>query len=306
MNKSAICRSVAAIFITTSFILMSSCLDPKWDFERVSDEVVLTPGIAAPLFYGNLELGDMVDLIDITNSVKRFDDSLLYISYATGLISFPANEIVPIPNQTFLEFFIDSDIALAPEWIGSDVNDTVSFRKNRDGVFIFENNERIDSIHVKTMDLVIDVRSTFKHTGILTITSESILIDGEPFQDVVQISDASGNFTYSRTIPIDGHTVILDNSNPDTTFLPLTFDLDLINSGNPVLATESCDISMTFVDPEFHAVFGYIGDYNLISANGSVELDIFDLDDFKGTLLFADPRFTLDITNSYGLPVEVD
>lgn len=306
MNKITNLRFIAALFIAGLLIFMNSCLDPEWDFERVSDEVILTPGVAAPLFYGTLELGDMVDLVDITNRVKRFDDSLLYLSYATGLISFPANEIVDIPNQTFLEFFIDSEIALSPEWIASDVNDTVSFQKNKNGVFVFENNEKIDSIHVKTMDLVIDVQSTFKHTGILTITSQSILIDGQPFQDIVQISDASGNFTYNRTIPIDGHTVILDNTNPDTTFLPLTFNLDLINSGNPVLATESCDISMTFVDPEFYSVFGYIGDYNLISSTGNVEIDIFDTDDFEGSLLFADPRFTLDFSNSYGLPVEVD
>lgn len=306
MKKTANRTFVAAFFISGLFLFMNSCLDPGWDFERISDEVVLSPGIAVPLFYGSLELGDMIDQVNITNTIKRFDDGLLYISYSQDLISLPANEIIDIPNQTFLEFFIDSDIALAPEWIGAGVGDTVEFRKNRDGVFVFDNNEKIDSIHVKTMDMVIDVRSTFKHRGILTITSESIIIDGEPFRDVIQISDVSGNFTYTRTIPVDGHTIYLDNSRPDTSILPLTFDLDLINSGNPVQTSESCDISMTFVDPEFYAVFGYIGDYNLISTTGNLEVNIFDTDDFDGTLLFADPRFTLDIINSYGLEAEVD
>jgi hypothetical protein len=306
MNKTTIRRLIGAFIITGSLIFSNSCLDPGWDFERVSDEIVLSPGIAAPLFYGSLGLGEMVERLDITGSIKEFDDGLLYLSYAQGLISFPANEIIDIPNQTFLEFFIDSDIALDPVWLGADINDTVSFQKNKDGVFVFENNERLDSIHVKTMDMVIDVRSSFKHTGILTITSENIIIDGAPFQDVVQISDPSGNFSYTRTIPVDGHTIYLDNTDPDTTVLPLRFDLDLINSGNPILPSESCDISMTFVDPEFYAVFGYIGDYNLISTSGNVEVDVFDVEEFTGNLFFAGPSFTLDIINSYGLPVEID
>jgi hypothetical protein len=106
---------------------------------------------------------------------------------------------------------------------------------------------------------------------------------------------------------MDGNNVYLDNTNPDTTVLPLSFELKLINSGNPVLPTESCDITMRFVDPEFSAVFGYLGDYNLILSNAALTVDIFDTEDLNGgSLLFADPRFTLNLTNSYGVPVEVD
>ena len=299
-------RLFAAIIISGSLLFLHSCLDPGWDFERFSDEIVLSPGVAAPLAYGSLSLADILNEVDSSDYVKEFEDNLLYITYAEGLFSYPANEVVNIPNQSFLEFFIESEIGLAPEWIGSGPGDTVRFQKNKDGVFMFENNEKIDSIHVKTMDLVIDVHSSFEHKGILTITSENILVDGEPFREVIQISDAFGNFNYTRTIPIDGHSVYLDNSNPDTTFLPLRFDLALINSGNPILPSQSCDISMTFVDPEFYAVFGYFGDYNLILSDGDVTIDFFDTESLDGQLLFADPRFVLDVANSYGLPVEVD
>ncbi|MFW5877947.1 MAG: hypothetical protein ACOCUP_02425 [bacterium] len=299
------CRLFILIFISFFLLFTNSCLDPEWDFEKFSDEVVLTPGIAAPLVHGTLSLDQVLNKLDGTNYVKRFDDSLLYISYANRVISYPANEVVEIPNQNFLEFFIESDVALSPEWIGAEVGDTVSFHKDKSGEFSFPNNERIDSIHIKTMDLVIDVQSSFKHTGILTITSENILVDGEAFQEVIQISDASGNFSISRTIVMDGNTVYLDNTDPSTTILPLTFDFDLINSGNPVLAGESLDITMTFVDPEFYSLFGYLGDYELFLSSDDVVIDIFDTDSITGggSIQFADPIFNLDIANSYGLPV---
>ena len=308
-NKNRITLRIFTFLLTSAFMIFTySCLDPEWDFEKFSDEVVLTPGVAAPIAYGSLSLDQVLNKIDGTNYVKRFDDSLLYISYANRLFSYPANEVVEIPNQTFLEFFIESDVALSPEWISAGLNDTVRFHKEKNGEFEFANNERIDSMHIKTMDMVINVQSSFKHTGVLTITSENILLNGEPFQEVIQISDASGNFSISRTIPMDGNRIYLDNSAPATTVLPLSFDLELVNSGNPVLPGESCDISMTFVDPEFSSVFGYLGDHELIFSSGDVVIDIFDTDSLAGggSVFFANPMFNLDIANSYGLPVQVD
>ncbi len=308
-NKNRITLRIFIFLLTSAFMIFTySCLDPEWDFEKFSDEVVLTPGVAAPIAYGSLSLDQVLNEIDGTNYVKRFDDSLLYISYANRLFSYPANEVVEIPNQTFLEFFIESDVALLPEWISAGLNDTVRFHKEKNGEFEFANNERIDSMQIKTMDMVINVQSSFKHTGILTISSENILVNGEPFQEVIQISDASGNFSISRTIPMDGNSIYLDNSVPGTTVLPLSFDLELINSGNPVLPGESCDISMIFVDPEFSSIFGYLGDHELIFSSGDVVIDIFDTDTLAGggSILFANPMFNLDIANSYGLPVQVD
>lgn len=301
-------RIFTFLSIAVFMIFTHSCLDPEWDLEKFSDEVVLSPGVAAPIAHGSLSLDQVLNKIDGTNYVKRFDDSLLYISYANRLFSYPANDVVNIPNQTFLEFFIESDVALSPEWISAGLDDTVRFHKDQSGEFEFANNERIDSMHIKTMDLVINVQSSFQHTGVLTITSESILVNGEPFQDVIPISDASGNFSISHTIPMDGNRIYLDNSTPGVTVLPLTFDLELINSGAPVLPAESCDISMMFVDPEFSSVFGFLGDHELIFSSGDVVIDIFDTDSLAGggSVFFANPMFNLDIANSYGLPVQVD
>ena len=106
--------------------------------------------------------------------------------------------------------------------------------------------------------------------------------------------------------PIDGSNIILDNTDPDTTILPLKFDLDLINSGAAILPTESCDITMSFNDINFYSVFGYLGDYELLLNNGEITLDIFDNKEIEGSLLFADPRFLLSVDNSYGVPVEIE
>lgn len=293
------------IFFLTITVLLASCLPDYFDFNKISDEIEISPGIAAPIVYGSLTMSDLLQEFDETGYVQKFDDSLLYITYSEELLSYPASEVVNIPDQTFLQFFISSDVDI-PAWALSGIGETVTFTKEKSGEFVFTNNERIDSIRLKTTTLTINVSSSFKHTGVLTIYSDNILINGESFEEVIQISDMSGSFTYSTDIGLDNHTLYLDNTNPDTTFLPLRFKLDLTNSGNPISSSESCDITMEFNNIEFEAVFGYLGDYEILLSNGSVQIDLFNEEIAGGKVKFADPQFRLAIENSYGVPVEIE
>ena len=298
-------RNYITAGIFTALLFLYSCFPDNYDFNKISNDFELTPGIATPLAYGTLTIEDLLNKIDSGSYVKQFDDSLLYLTYYEDLMSYPASDIVDIPDQDFAEIYISSDINI-PEWLISAMGDTVKFSKEKNGEFVFTHNERIDSINIKTATLNIDVTSTFKQTGILTIHSDNILIDGEPFREVVQISDASGNFSYTSHIPIDGSQIYLDNNNPDTTFLPLKFDLQLINSGNPVLASESCDINMTLSNISFKSVYGYLGDYDILVNSGEVQIDLFGDSLRGGSLMFADPRFNLDVDNSYGVPMQIE
>ncbi len=109
-----------------------------------------------------------------------------------------------------------------------------------------------------------------------------------------------------KTFPLTGVFSISIIPIPTRPLLPLVFDLQLINSGNPVLATESCDITMSLSNISFSSVYGYLGDYDVLVSSGEVPIDIFSDSLRGGTLLFADPRITLDVDNSYGMPMQVE
>jgi len=297
-----IAGSLAFLLIATGIY---SCLPDYFDLNKISDEIEISPGIAAPIAFGSLSMADLLDELDETGYINTFDDSLLYITYSEEVLSFPASEVVEIPDQQFLEFFISSDIAI-PSWLVSGMGDTITFLKEQNGDFQFNNNERIDSIYIKTTNIGIHVESSFKHTGILTISSDFIIIDGEPFHEVIQISDPDGTFVHDVNIPLDGHILYFDNSDPSGTYLPLKFKLDLINSGNAIDPSESCDITMDFNNIQFSSIFGYFGDYDILQENGSVIVDLFSESLEGGKIFFNDPRFALNITNSYGIPLQIE
>ncbi len=288
------------------FILgLNSCFDDHWDLDRISDEIEINPGIAAPLAYGILSIDDLINKFDTAGRVKKFEDSLLYLVYKKELMSYKASEILNIPDQDFPEIYISSDINI-PEWLVSGLGDEITFVKEKKEEFVFENNERLDSIRIKQTTLHIHVESEFHHSGSITVTSENILINGEKFSREVQISDASGNFSYDADIPVDGAIVTLDNTDPTLTTIPFTYELKLVNSGAAINSDESCSIAISIRNIEFSSVFGYLGDHEVLLNSGEVDIDLFDDALQKGNIFFADPKIQISVENSYGVPVSLE
>ena len=62
---------------------------------------------------------------------------------------------------------------------------------------------------------------------------------------------------------------------------------------------------MSFENLKFLSVYGYLGDYSILVTKGQFDLGIYDDLLGGGELLFADPRFSLFLNNSYGIPVEI-
>ena len=292
--------------VLTVFIFFISCLDDRYNFDKISDEIHITPGITAPMAFGSLTLRDVLNEVDDDNYVKEYDDKLLYISYSERMLSYLASEVINIPDQEFLAIYIDSDINI-PDWLSSSLGESVNFQKEETGEFVFENNEKVDSLFLNSTILHIEVVSQFRHMGSLKITAPTITTDGTPFSTVIPISDASGNFSYSGDIPVNNVRITLDNTtNPDTSLLPLLFDLTLINSGAGIASDEKCHITMSFKDVDFSSIYGYLGNYEVLEDNGSVNIEIFDSELEEGKINFYDPLFNLKINNSYGIPVEVE
>ena len=307
MKTKIIYRIITGLFVASALFGLNSCTDDGWDFSKISDEILLTPELAAPIAYGNLSLLDLLNEVDTGDYVKEFDDSLLYIAYAEDLFSYPVQDVMIIPDQNFLELFIEAEVGIIPFWSLNPVGDTVSFDKSQDGEFNFENSERMDSVYIKTMDLEINVSSTFKHKGFIILGSDSIVLDNIAYEEFIPITTDDGSFDTTITVSMNGYKIYFDNTVPDKTYLPLNFELSLINSGNSVVAGENCNITLNFKNVEFSSTYGYFGNYDLIVESGEVLIELFDTEDlFGGSISFFDPQFSLNVSNSYGVPVQIE
>ncbi len=284
----------------------TQCMQDEYDFDKLSTEMEINGGIITPIAYGSLSIDDLISKLDSSSSefLNEYEDGLLFITYEDSIGSFTASDLISMPDQDFFEYFIESDDDFPTNpWLASD---TMSVERTEFFEMTFENNERLDSIILDAANLHIESSSTFLHEGQIKITCPTIKKNGISFSDSIQISSSDGSFSNISDFALDGYTVELNNSiDPDTSFIQVDFVFELYNSGNPINAGDRVNISATINNIDFSSAYGYIGNYELAGEEGNIELGFFD-DFTDGDFEFENPQININISNSYGFPVEAN
>ena len=298
LKLSGIIKTTAMVF---AIFIFGQCMRDEFEFDKLSTEVEINAGLLMPLAYGSLSFDNIISEFDNSGLLSEDADGLLYLTYADSLISFVANDILNIPEQDFFQFFIQTDFGFGGGWTTVSVDSTQNFP------FTFANKEELDSMIVNDGDIIFEISSEFQHTGQIIMTFPNITRDGNPLVKTVPIDDPSGNFSASIVEPIDGYTIHLNDSvGSDSLFLPVDFYVEINKTGaNPdPLPTDSINIVAKISTLAFDAVFGYIGDYELLSETGELNLGFFD-SPMEGYIEFAEPIINLNIQNSYGVPAAI-
>jgi len=89
--------------------------------------------------------------------------------------------------------------------------------------------------------------------------------------------------------------------------LPIAVSATLIGSGNMVTVDSSDALNMTFemANLQFGHIKGFFGTQQITIDPGSVDLAIDFLENFDGSISFAEPSISMDVTNSIGLPIQL-
>jgi len=297
LKLSGITRTIIIVF---TILIFGQCMRDEFEFGKLSTDLEINSGILAPLAYGSLSFDDIISEFDNSGFLSEDADGLLFLTYADSLISFVANDLLEIPEQDFFQFFIQTDFGFPPGWTA----DTVDIEQNFP--FTFANNEELDSMILNEGDLIFDISSEFQHTGQIIMTFPNITLSGIPLVRTIIMDDPSGNFSANVVEPIDGYTIHLnDSTGTDTLFLPVNFRVIINNSGNPDPApTDSIKVVAQISALVFESIFGYIGDYEMLSETGEMDLGFFD-SPLEGYIEFEEPIINLNIENSYGVPAAI-
>jgi hypothetical protein len=290
--------------IFSLLIVLVSCVNDEWMGDKYDLTVRWEPGFEGPLVYGDLSIEDMLTKFDTSGYLIEDSTHFLYFIFDTSETVY-ADDYIDIPNQDFLQVFFQSDVDIPGSTLGN-IGDTINFKQVKSFEWERTNDERLDSVYMKGGEIVIFVTSTIKHTGILTIYSDQIKFNGEQYRQVIEVSDPSGNFSTTVRVPLAGSSVYLNNSNPDSTYLGMAFEFDLINSGEDILSSEIVSITNSFEELDYQAVYGYVGIYDsLIIDKELIEFSSLP-DDFVGRIQLADPQIHLKVGNSFGVPFGIE
>jgi len=284
------------------FFLILGTISCKDDLLRSEYDTTIQweGGYEGPLIYGNLTLEDLLERFDTTGYVFADENNLLWGSYAKDTV-LTAPEILEIPDQNFIQVFFRVPNDIPSAFLGP------TFGKDTTRGFEFERtgDERLDSVYIKDGEMRIYVRSTIKHTGSLNIRSEHVMLNGKEYDTTISISDNTGTFEETISIPMAGGSLHLENT-IDSTHLDMHFNLEMVNSGADILASEEVQIINSFHNLEFQSVYGYIGQYDsMLIERAQLEFDLLE-GNFEGTIKLADPQIRISIDNSMGVPFAIN
>jgi hypothetical protein len=296
-------RFLSSIFILSVILAAISC-NNDWLTSDYDATVQWEGAYEGPIIFGNLSLKDLLEEFDTTGYVSEDSTGFLYAAYSKDTI-LRASDLVKIPDQQFFQVFFRSDTNIPGSFLGM-LGDTIPFVQDKGFQFEHFRDERLDSIYVKDGEMRIWVRSTIKHEGILTISSDYVFFGGQKYHKVIMISDPSGNYDTTVSIPMAGSTILLDNSVPDSSSLEIQFEFDLINSGADILSSEEVQIINSFHELEYAAAYGYAGALDSVLIDkAELEFDLLQ-GNFEGTIKLANPQIIVRTNNSMGVPFAVE
>lgn len=287
------------LVLATITLVLNSCIKDEFETNKISGDLDWDPNFAVPLAKGSLTVRDLVLDYDHDELIEEDETGFLFLIYNKTVLSYRADSMIKVPNQTFSDVFTSSgDIDPSTVPVGSQVvethNTVVDITLNSD--------EALDSIQLKLADFSVQINSDFQHPGTLLVEFPTIKKGSIVYSKTINIP-ATGGLVTSNYTDMAGYSVDLTGSGAETNKLPINYTLTLTNSGNPVSGSDQISFTVGLTNIKYSAMFGYLGTYSQNFSMDSIHLEIFN-QILDGEAYFDDPRMYVRMHNAYGLPVQ--
>src|SRR4030066_1530313 len=169
------------LFFGLMLYLILACTE-KYDFDKRSGMIEYDPKVDAPIVWGSLTAEDLFSNWDTLMENKG--DTVVLVFRDDSLFYLDVSNFSSVPPQDTSDFDLVSAYTypvLLDDSLVIDSTDTYSFT--------LEENMRIDSVFINDGFLMIEVSSSFRHAGTLTIDCPDVYVEEQPFRKIIPISN---------------------------------------------------------------------------------------------------------------------
>lgn len=296
---------LAALLLVASALLLHNCHKELFEWDRLSQDMQLEHTLLGPLVYGEVDMDDIMERLDLADYVGTFPDSLVYVAFIDTLASVSADTVFALLDTIDSDvFYLESDDDVILPGIPGDTS--VPIIRTESLEFDMNGDHRLYEVLIRQGITGILVSSTFRHEGILTIRSDQFLDpSGESFRITIPIDDASGNFETWEELDNTGYT-LKPAYEEGINKVEFIFELQIINSGQPILTGERCAIEFSLINVEFEHIYGFIDSEDLLDESGSIDIPLWEGNPELKAVTLGDPRIDIILATSVGIPLEMD
>ena len=291
-------KPLLAIFCFTLFsVVFTSCLKDEFELDKLTT-TQWNPTMAIPIVNSSLKLEDFIPEDD--NLITGPNNELILI-YESLYESPFASEIYPIQDQNFNHSVDFPGLPPGtPVDTGSIVIDTTMFLN-----FNAPTAMEIDSMLFKSGQWNFNFSSTFRQSGTLQIIIKDANRNGAPFISTVP-------FSYTGTTPVTTSASYglsnywFDLSKQGTSFneIEVRYIVTLINNGNAYDPSNNISINQAISTIKFKEIHGYFGEQVITADADTIDFSVFQNEFEYSSLSLSSPSLTIDISNSFGMPIE--
>lgn len=287
------------LFLLLIPVLFNSCIKEDFDPDKLDTEIIIEPGVAAPLGFIHYELEELLKDSLHPEGMIIDNDGLISMVYEEEIFSFQASEFLQFTDIQHSGSINNSlptplDLSLIQDPVIQ--TDTINFSlSGTNGPDYTE----IDSIITDSMVITINLSSSYNLNGTLQISSPAIRKDGAIWSATIPLSSNGQSFI------LEDYTIILSNNPPDVNLVPIIYTLTLqeslgtVQPGSPIL-----NYTLGINDLDYSAIFGYLGIMNIMVDPQTFPISFFN-SIIDGTFHFEQPELKLNFENSFGLPIQV-
>jgi hypothetical protein len=290
---------IKLLFLNISLLFLFACTE-KYDFDKLSKQIVYNPHVDAPLIKGSLTAADLFPEDD--SIVKTSGDTIILVFRQDTLYYLDVNDFSGIPEQDTSNHLVISAVPYPVLPFDSLIIDTVE-----NYYLTLEHGMRLDSVFTNDGYIMVEIRSSFRHTGMITIYSPDLIIDGQAFRKSFYIDRNDGTFYGKYYYPLQNAKILVNNTPEGEGYLRNFYHLVLYRSpGQGIGIDDRVEINYSVVDiDEFETAFGFAGNDSYLD-DTIVATGFEGLQGVTGTFKVTDPRINITYDNSFGIPIRVD
>ncbi len=280
-------------FIMLAF-LMQSCLKEYKNTDKISTEIDHTPSLALSVAKSRLTVRDIIRDYDMDELFQESSSGILFLNYHKKVSSPTADKVIKFPNQNFPKTTLIDHTMYEQLPVIDDYRHlpTISVPN----LFKVANREVLHNVVFDSLELVINVSSSFTVGGHLEITFPTLRENNTPAVINIEL-DSSGSFDYIYNKQfIDCELGFENDSNH------VIANLNLVMEDGVSISSDVIEVTISMKNLDFAVAYGYVGHISEPIPLDTVELPPFN-SALSGDIFLANPYIALHAENSLGLPV---
>jgi hypothetical protein len=296
MKANFLKRSIRIVFLFISVaVLLNSCYKDRLGYDKIAGGT-WNPDLAAPLIYADLDMTYMTR--NSNDTWKEDPDGLMSLIYEEKGISDFAHDVISIPDQ---QMDTTVNLVLPP---GMSVGDSTSKFFLVNSEFHGNNNERIDSILLKSGTMTLELTTDINQDGYIEVIIPTMTKYGVTFRERVEFTyNGTSPITKSVTIPVQDYYMVFTN-NGNTNILQQYLKVSVTKTGNPDNSPYTFQLKQKIESIEYHVAFGYVGVHTFTVNETKIPISLFD-NQQSGSIMMEDPHLYVTLRNSYGMPSNI-